>query len=103
MFIRDSRRSYRAYSYAELILITDLYMFIRDSRRSYRAYSYAKLILITDLCSFETPVGIAELMIIQRYLYTYWYLYLFRSPVRVYRTYAYIEVPLGSAKLILIS
>ena len=30
-------------------------------------------------------------------------LYLFRFPVGVYRTYAYIEVPLGTTKLILIS
>ena len=44
-------------------------MFIRDSRRSYRAYSYAELILITDLCSFGTPVGVTELMLMQRYLY----------------------------------
>ena len=44
-------------------------MFIRDSRRSYRAYSYAELILIIDLCSFGTPVGVTELMLIQRYLY----------------------------------
>ena len=78
-------------------------MFIRDSRRSYRAYSYAELILITDLCSFGTPVGVTELMIIQRYLYTYWYLYLsqisrrslqnlclYRGTLRYYKTYTYI-------------
>ena len=38
-------------------------MFIRDSRRSYRAYSYAGLILITDLFSFGTPVGVTELIL----------------------------------------
>ena len=38
-------------------------MFIRDSRRSYRTYSYAELILITDLCAFRTPVGVTELML----------------------------------------
>ena len=45
-------------------------MFIRDSRRSYRAYSYAGLILITDLFSVGTPVGVTELIIMQDlYLY----------------------------------
>ena len=38
-------------------------MFIRDSRRSYRTCSYAELILITDLCAFRTPVGVTELML----------------------------------------
>ena len=38
-------------------------MFIRDSRRSYRTYSYVELILITDLCAFRTPVGVTELML----------------------------------------
>ena len=38
-------------------------MFIRDSRKSYRTYSYAELILITDLCAFRTPVGVTELML----------------------------------------
>ena len=39
-------------------------MFIRDSRRSYRTYSYAGLILITDLFSVGTPVGVTELILI---------------------------------------
>ena len=43
-------------------------MFIRDSRRSYRTYSYAELILITDLCAFRTPVGVTELMLMIRSL-----------------------------------
>ena len=38
-------------------------MFIRDSRRSYRTYSYAELILMTDLYAFRTPVGVTELML----------------------------------------
>ena len=38
---------------------------IQDSRRSYRTYAYTELILITDLYSFETPVGVIELMLIQ--------------------------------------
>ena len=52
-------------------------MCIRISRRSYRSYSYTELILITDV-------------------------YVFGSHVGVYETYAFIEVPLGTAKLILI-
>ena len=43
-------------------------MFIRDSRRSYRSYSYAELILITDLCAFRTAVGVTELMLMLRSL-----------------------------------
>ena len=38
-------------------------MFIRNSRRSYRTYSYAELILITDLGAFRTLVGVTELML----------------------------------------
>ena len=38
---------------------------IRTSRRSYRFSSYAELILITDVCSFGTPVGVTELILIQ--------------------------------------
>ena len=45
-------------------------MFIRDSRRSYRAYSYAGLILITDLFSVGTPVGVTELILCRTYSYT---------------------------------
>ena len=45
-------------------------MFIRDSRRSYRVYSYAGLILITDLYSVKTPVGVTELILMHDlYLY----------------------------------
>ena len=46
-------------------------MFIRDSRRSYRAFSYPELILITDLCSFGTPVGVTELILILRSLHLF--------------------------------
>ena len=38
-------------------------MFIRDFRRSYRTYSYPELILITNLCLFGTPVGVIELIL----------------------------------------
>ena len=40
-------------------------MFTHISRRSYRVSSYAELILITDVCSFGTPVGITEFILIQ--------------------------------------
>ena len=40
-------------------------IFIRTSCRSYRVTSYAELILITDICSFGTPVGVTELILIQ--------------------------------------
>ena len=46
-------------------------MFIRDSRRSYKAYSYAGLILITDLFSVGTPVGVTELILILRSLHLF--------------------------------
>ena len=32
---------------------------------SYRVTSYAELILITDVCSFGTPVGVTELLLMQ--------------------------------------
>ena len=46
-------------------------MFIRDSRKSYRAFSYARLILITDLFSVGTPVGVTELRLILRSLHLF--------------------------------
>ena len=120
MFVRDSRRSYRTYSYAELILLTDLcafrtpvgvtdrilyrtytynkLTFIRDSHRSYRTYTYSALILIqnlylTDLCLFRTPVGVTELMLMLRSLN------LFRGTRRYHRDYGKCT---GIAELILI-
>ena len=76
-------------------------MFIRDSRRSYRTYSYAELILITDLCAFRTPVGVTELMLMLRSL-TYSEvpvgtteiterILVFRSTYLSYRTYTSIQ------------
>ena len=56
----------------------------------YRSYSYTELILITDVYVFGPHVGITELMLIQGYLHTYWYSYIYlRSPVGVDRTYTY--------------
>ena len=75
-------------------------MFIRDSRRSYRTYSYPELILINDLCSFGTLVGVTELILIQRYLYlsqisrrSLQNLYLY------YGVYTCSEVPVGITEI----
>ena len=38
---------------------------IRISRRSYRSYSYVELMLIPNLCLFKTLVGVTELILIQ--------------------------------------
>ena len=35
------------------------------SRWSYKVSSYSELIIITGLCSFGTPVGVTELILIQ--------------------------------------
>ena len=35
---------------------------------SYRTFSYAELILITDLCAFRNPVGVTELILMLRSL-----------------------------------
>ena len=45
------------------------------------AYSYAGLILITDLHSLGTPVGVTELILFRTYTFTD--LCLFKTPVRV--------------------
>ena len=46
-------------------------MFIQDSHRSYRAYSHAGLILITDLFLVGTPVGVTELILILQSLHLF--------------------------------
>ena len=48
MFIQDSRRSYRTYTYTDLCLFRT-------------PVGVTELILITDLCGFRTPVGVTEL------------------------------------------
>ena len=77
---------------------------VRISRRSYRSYSYAELMLIPNLCLFKTPVEVTELILIQNLYLTD--LCLSRTPVgvtelilnklmfiqdsrRSYRTYTY--------------
>ena len=69
------------------------------------------LIFISSLYLFRSPVGVTELMLIQRYLYMYWYLYLSQISRRslqnlcVYRgtytctgTYIYLRSPVGVYK-----
>ena len=51
--------------YTEVIVVTTGLILIRTSRRSYRTYSYAELMLIPNLCLFKTPVGVTELIHIQ--------------------------------------
>ena len=96
MFIRDSRRSYRTYSYAELILITNLCLFgtpVGVTELIFMQILYlfrfliccTELILITDLFSFETPVEVIELILMQN-LYL---LCLFRLILIAFRSYIY--------------
>ena len=60
------------------------------------------LILISSLYLSRSPVGVTELMLIQGYLYTYWYLYLsqisrmslqnlclYKGTLRYYKAYTY--------------
>ena len=76
MFIRDSRRSYRTYSYPERKLIIDLGSYgtpvgVTGLILMQILYLFrflvccTKLILITDLCSFETPVGVTKQILMQ--------------------------------------
>ena len=65
-------------------------MFIRDSRRSYRDYSYAGLTLITNLFSVGTLVAVTELILCRTY--TYNRLIFSRDSRRSYRTYLYSEL-----------
>ena len=60
------------------------------------------LILVSDLYLFRSPIGVIELMLIQRYLITYWYLNLSQISRRnlqnlylSYGVYTCSEVPVG--------
>ena len=79
-------------------------MFIRNSRRSYRTYSYAELILITDLCAFRTPVGVTELILILQILYWYYRTYYCISdtevPVGTTEHFTGTKVPVGTTEQI---
>ena len=111
MFIRDSRRSYRAYSYAGLILITDLFsvgtlvgvtelILITDLCLFRTPVGVTEFILITDLCLFRTHVGVKELILIHN-LYLYGLMFI-QDSRRSYRTYSYMEVLVSTTKLIMV-
>ena len=77
-------------------------MFIRDSRRSYNAYSYLELIIITGLCSFGTTLGVTELILIFRILFLYYGAYTC-TKVLVGTTHIhYTEVPVGNIEILLV-
>ena len=87
-------------------------MFIRDSRRSSRTYSYPKLILITDLCSLGTPVGVTKFILVFRILFLSYKAYTYltdlilalRNMYLSYRSYTCFTdtgVPVGTTELIL--
>ena len=68
MFIQDSRRSYRTYTYTDLCLFRTL-------------VGVTELILITDLCGFRTPIGVTELRLMLQSLN------LFEGTCRYHRDY----------------
>ena len=71
--------------------------------------TYHVLILLSIIYWFRAPIGVTELTLIQRYLYTYWYLYLSQISCRslqnlccLYRgtytrtgTYLHLRSPVG--------
>ena len=63
-------------------------------------------ILISSLYLFRSPAGVTELMLIQRYINTYWYLYLSQISRRSlqnlylsYGVYTCSEVPVGITEI----
>ena len=102
------------------VLIYIKFILVLISRKSYRTYTYTKvlihiLVILSILYLFRSPIGVTELMLIQRCLYTYlyfylsytcstelilvlWSLYMYRGTRRYYRTYTYIEVSVGTFK-----
>ena len=92
-----------SYTYSRLILIQILYLF----RFLVCCIELIHvLILISSLYLFRSPVGVAKLMLIQRYFNTYWYLYLSQISRRslqnlylYYGVYTCSEVPVGITKI----
>ena len=87
-------------------------MFIQDSRRSYKSYSYAEIILITDLCSFGTPVGVTKFILVFRILFLSYIAYAYLTDLilalrnmylsyRSYTCFTDMGVPVGTTELIL--
>ena len=106
------------YTYSRLILILMTNLFLSGS------YTYSILILflfrflvyctklihvrilISSLYLFRSPVGVTEPMLIQRYINTYWYLYLSQISRRSlqnlylsYGVYTCSEVPVGITEI----
>ena len=92
-----------SYIYSRLILIQILYLFRFLICCTELIHV---LILISSLYLFRSPVGVTELMLIQRYLNTYWYLYLSQISRRSlqnlylsYGVYTCSEVPVGITEI----
>ena len=92
-----------SYIYSRLILIQILYLFRFLICCTELIHV---LILISSLYLFRSPVGVTELMLIQRYLNTYWYLYLSQISRRslqnlylFYGVYTCSEVPVGITEI----
>ena len=77
-------------------------MFIRDSHKSYRAYSYSELIIITGLCSLGTLVGVTKLILIFRILFLYYGAYTCKKVLIGTTHIHYTEVPVGTIEILLV-
>ena len=100
----DTRRYHRDYGtytgFTELNLIREYPQVLHD-QMSALIPTCVGIILITDVRSFETPVGVTELILIQNlYLFLY---FGYGSTRRYYRTfYLYYRVYSGISNLILV-
>ena len=88
--------SHRTHTYSDSsYTVLNLYIYLDEG-------TYHVLILLFILNLFRSLVGVTELMLIPRYLYTYWYLYLsqisrrslknlclYRGTLRYYKAYTY--------------
>ena len=99
-------------SLLDLILMTNLFLFGSYTYCNWILFLFGFLvyctqlihvrILISSLYLFRSPVGVTEPMLIQRYINTYWYLYLSQISRRSlqnlylsYGVYTCSEVPVG--------
>ena len=92
-----------SYTHSKLILIKILYLFRFLICCTELLHV---LILLSSLYLFRSPIGVTELMLIQRYLNTYWYLYLSqisRSSLQNlylnYGVYTCSEIPVGITEI----
>ena len=103
-------------SLLDLILMTNLFLSGSNTYSSRILFLFGFLvyctelihvrILISSLYLFRSPVGVTEPMLIQKYINTYWYLYLSqiscRSLQNLYLSYGFYtcsEVPVGITKI----